>query len=453
MPSNDPVASKTRENLVRANTQPRKIIVFDSWTEGVANIERLVPAFRERGLELVLVHIGSWGHDLARPPEEYIGNVLVRDVRYYQGLSFREILGRERPAAVLFLSIQAFAHRAFNRYCRQLGIPTLHLYHGVVGVQSTASKRLNPINLKSQLALALSRFAKSLFRLWPIYAKALWQTNAPLKDWFWFGYDVWRQVSGYAYSGVAAPDASTTACCVYTPGDVPHAAQRYRLRTDAIFVVGNPDLAKFGMKESDIGACLYRARETTKEIVYVDTALIEAGAVFDNAEDFVRHLRTTKAELEIQGLQLVVKLHPAHYRTGVIDLLRECKIELCPNDGFVSRLKSAGAAIVEPSSAALIPALLGLPVFLARYGKLSGQEYGEVLVEYPRGCELGAIKELTSRLEDIATVRCADSVHAWIIANAGPLPADRMPARVADVVQSIVNEPTPQSFIRMGCSA
>lgn len=413
--------------------QTRKIIAFDSWTGGAANIERLVLDFQQRGLDLLLIHIGSWGHDQGRPREERIGSLLVRDIHYYEGLSFKDILLRERPAAVLFLSTQAFAHRAFNRYCRQFGIPTLHLYHGLVSVQSTASKRLNPVNIYSQLTLAWSRLAKNLLCLWPVYAKALWQSGASIRDWLWFGYDVWRQVSGQSYSAVAAPDTSTTACCVYTNADTSHAVTRYGVPRQAVFAVGNPDLAKFGLQKEDMGICLSSEREGTKEILYIDTALIEAGAVFDDAKDFVRHLQETSEVLARQGFRLIVKLHPAHFRTGVADRLRQIDIELCANEDFVVRLKASSAAIVEPSSATLIPALLGLPLLLARYGKLSEQEYGEVLTSYPRARTLRSLDGFALLLEDIAKANLMDATRAWINANAGPLPAGKMPERVAGV--------------------
>jgi hypothetical protein len=416
----------------------RKVIAFDSWTGGRVNLERLVKAFAHQGLDLLLIHLGSWGHDPGRPKEENLGCLPARDISYYGRGSFKDILLRERPSAVLFLSTQAFAHRAFNRYCLQLGIPRLHLYHGLIGVQSTASKRLNPVNIRNQLALAWSRLAKNLFRLWPVYARALWQTGAPLRHWSWFGYDVWRQVSGQAYSAVAAPDTATTACCVYTEADISHAVNRYGVPRHAVFVVGNPDLTRFGLREDDIGLCLPPGREATKEIVYIDTALIEAGAVFDDAEDFIRHLQETNALLARQGFQLIVKLHPAHFRTGVPNRLRELRIELCGNDEFVARLKASSGAIVEPSSAALIPALLGLPVLLARYGKLSGQEYGEVLTSYPHARALHSLDGFISLLDDAAKVTPMDATRAWINDNAGPLPAEQMPERVAGIVLKMI---------------
>lgn len=427
-----------------------KVIAFDSWTKGAEHVERLVPAFRARGLELLLIHIGSWGHDPNRPDEEFIGKLLVRDTRFYAGLSFAEILLMEKPVAVLFLSMQALVHRAFNRYCAQLGIPTVHLYHGIVTVQNTASSRMHPVNARGQLAIVLSRVAKNLTKTWPVYVAALWRTRASPKDWYWFLHDVYRQVTGRAYTGVGAPDTATTACCVYVEADSAHATQRYRIESTAVVCVGNPDLGKFGMTDDDIGICLSNVRLVKKQIVYIDTALLEAGAVYDDADDFVRHLLRTHTILARQGFKLIVKLHPAHYRTGVIERLSATDIEACDNQEFINVLKTAAAAIAEPSSAALIPALLGIPLFLARYGKLRDQTYGDVLTEYPFGMELFSLDDIGQEIEVIAA-RSAEDAKPWFERCAGPLPHIKMPERVAAVVADTVEHCPISSVASSSC--
>lgn len=416
----------------------RKVIAFDSWTGGVSNIDRLVDAFAHRGLDVMLIHIGSWGHDPDRAKEERIGKLLVRDISFYGSMTFREILRYESPAAVLFLSTQAFAHRAMNRYCAEFGIPTLHLYHGLVRVQCTTSKRLNPLNIRRQLALCAERLGKNLTRIWPVYSKALWETRAPLKDWGRFAYDVWLQATGRSYVGRAAGDASTTACCVYTDADVSHAVERYGVPGEAVFVVGNPDLVKFGLKHSDLGAALSPGRPVSQEVMYIDTSLIEAGSVFESARDFVLHLRKTAETLTRQGYRLVVKLHPAHSRTGVSELVEAYGIEQCQPEKFVERLRSCAGAIVEPSTAALIPALLGLPLLLAQYGKLARQAYGEVLSRYPRGRLLRSIDDVVPLISEIESHQDVDSVWEWIHENAGPLPAEEIPERVARVLETML---------------
>lgn len=82
----------------------KKIIGFDSWTQGWRHFERLVPALERRGYQLILLHIGSWGHDKGRPNKEYIGRLLVRDIAFYQGKSFlRDFENGETQCCFVFV--------------------------------------------------------------------------------------------------------------------------------------------------------------------------------------------------------------------------------------------------------------------------------------------------------------------------------------------------------------
>src|SRR2546427_574082 len=116
------------------NSRTSKVIGFDGWTLGAFHYQRLVEALKAKGLALTLIHLGSWGNDMGRPKEEQMGNLQVRDISFYGGKSFPEILALEDPAAVIFLSTDTFLHRAFNRYCRQSRVPTINLFHGIRGV-------------------------------------------------------------------------------------------------------------------------------------------------------------------------------------------------------------------------------------------------------------------------------------------------------------------------------
>jgi len=416
----------------------KKVIAFDSWTQGSVNLERLVPAFKEKGLDLMLIHIGSWGHDRNRSKEEYIGQLLVRDISYYRGMSLNDILAKEKPCAVLFLSTTAFAHRAFNRYCKQLNIPTIHRYHGLVRVQPVElASNTYKINLYRQVKIIFGRIGKQIKYIWPFYIKSLLKTNATFKEWCRFIQDIIYQGLGRSYLSIAAPDSTTDICCVYTEADISHAVERYRMKANYVFAVGNPDIMKFGVKEEDLGSALY-FNKPKDEIVYIDTALIDVGAVFSCVSDFVEHILVTEEKLKSQGYKLAVKLHPVHFITGTSETHRNKGIELCTNGEFVSRLKTARAAIVEPSSAAMIPALLGLPLLLAQFGKLAGQQYGQVLTSYPRARflkNLESIKEILKEEEKACDVQ---TVWNWIRENSGPLPAEDMPKRVAEVVLYLV---------------
>ncbi len=419
----------------------RKIIGFDSWTQGAHNYKRVASELKANGFQLILIHLGSWGHDVHSPTDQIDGDIVIRDISFYSKKSFVQILRIEKPDAVIFLSTTALAHRAFNRYCKMLDIPTIHLYHGLVSVQSIDSERLNPINIYSQLLILIGRASINLFKIIPLYINSLFTTNAKFKDWQWFFVELIRKVLAKSYSGIAPPDSSTSIICVYVEADIMHAVNRYWSQKSDVYVIGNPDLINFNIEESSIG---FRLRDKlnfnniSDEVIYIDNGFIDVGAIFDNSFDYLNHLKKTRDAVNLSGLKFSIKLHPIHYRTGLIDLLKIENIEILSKDNFHDRLLKAKGCIVEPSSAAIVPALMGLPILLAKYDKLDSQDYGYVLSTYPKSNYLTNLDNLNKQFEVLNQNINIDSCESWINLNVGPLPSHLFPSRFFEALKSCV---------------
>ena len=412
------------------------IIGFDSWTTGSHHYEKLVSAFEQKGYQLLLIHIGSWGHDKNRPKEEYIGKLKVRDISYYADQSFSAILIKEKPEAIIFLSTRAFAHQAFNRYANHLNIPTIHLAHGLVGVQViSADDPAYKTNYRSLFSIWTRRIGKNVTKLMPCYMRALIDTKATTNDWFAFVKELYDKAFAKNNNNILAPlDAKTTIGLVYTRADIPFFRDGHHLDEKDIYIVGNPDLIRFNLQNEDFGIGLDQNSTDYKEIIYIDTALIQAGLVFHDEAEYIGHLANTHRQLAEQGYQMIVKLHPSHVNTGVPAALTKLGIEICQNADFVSRLKKSTAAMVEPSSAAMIPALMGKPLLLVQYDKFFGQRFGAVLTSYPRGRFLKNIQDTKNTLEVEYRELNPAVFNDWLKENSGPLPADKMPERVAQAV-------------------
>ncbi len=415
-----------------------KVIGFDSWTGGVQNYERLAQACVAQGIDFGVVHIGSWGGDPGRPAVETIAGVRYRDIGSYGSNRLDAVLDAERPDAVVFLSTDTFAHRAFNRLCRARAIPTLHLYHGLVSVQDVGPTRAYEVQPLAQLRFVLERIPKALRYIWPAYMRSMMATGAPASDWRRFIADILVMASGRRRH-TAAPDTRTDKCCVYVDADRPHAVHRFGFRPEDVVAVGNPDLTRFGLDEAIVGSRLHE-RATSDEVVYIDTGLVYTGYVFLSPAEFIAHLVTTRDALARQGRRLVFKPHPDHARSGLLDELRSRDVALCSNEDLVPTLRRACAAIVEPSSLAIVPALMGLPVFLAQYGPLANQRYGAVLTSYPRQRALQDLARFHELLGAEESTPDAASARRWIDSNAGPLPAARMPTRVVDLIEQQIEE-------------
>lgn len=416
-----------------------KVIAFDSWTGGARHYQRLLGSFKEKGIELTLVHLGSWGSDIGRAAEERIGNLLVKDISSYPRNSFPDILDAEDPLAVIFLSTDTFAHRAFNRYCRRRKVPTVYLFHGIRSIQARDSSSIYKINFLAQFRFVASRLIKALTKVWPTYAKALWSTGAAMGEWFQFGKDIIVLSLG-RYVQISADDARTDVCCVYIPAEIAVAGEKYGFAKQNVVVVGNPDLIQFGLSADAIGSKLTSSSLDYPDVMYIDSAFIYSGWVFASAQDYLEHLIDTRKKLEIQGKNLIFKPHPDHFRNNFIPVLTENGFSVCLNEDFVPRLKQCCACIVEQSSVAMIPALMGMPLLLTGFGKLTGQRFGEMITDYPRARVLLDAADLSAVLAAEQAGCDSKSTMRWIDENAGPLPAEEMPDRVANVVLHLASK-------------
>jgi hypothetical protein len=410
-----------------------KILAFDSWAQGARKFSRLVESLSRLGVEIHLVHLGSWGNEKGRPQSEFIDNLHTSDISAYKTHGIDRVLEMERPDAVILLSTLTFAHRAMIRYCRKRNIPTLHMYHGIVGVYPGDKWSFN----LSYFKFALTKIGKLFRHTWPCYTKALVDTRAGLREWIRFGTDVLR--SGFRQiAHHAADDSRTTKCCVYTNADISHAIKTYGFSKKNVFVVGNPDLIQFDITEDMLGRSVSKKKE--KDVMYIENSPIKGK--FATTEAFVKHIIETRDAIESQGFHFLFKHKPSSLvrRKGVHEALEKGGIVTVDNASFTSLLKGCCACIVEVTTLAVVPALMGLPLFLANYGKLSTLRFGDVLTSYPRASFLSNLDKFSSLLASSQTSVDSNLVMKWINENSGPLPASKMPERVANVVFDLVQD-------------
>lgn len=413
----------------------RKVIGFDSWTGGAGHFARLIPALEALDFQLQLVHLGSWGNEPECPKECHIGELLVRDIAFYGSNSLEKILDVEQPAAVILLSTDTFAHRAFVRYCQQREIPTLNLYHGLVSLTDITSKN-SPYKVSyfSHAWYVISRLKKLFKHTFPCYVKALYKTNGKANEWARFFWDIFHMAKNDHFYIKAASDARTTKCAVYTQADVEHATYFYGFVPEDIFVVGNPDLLQFGFNESMLG-CWIKPTAERKSIMYIETGLSSLGLFFSNVDEFVEHLVQTSNLLADHGFRMMLKLKPHASNVKFIkSKLDSSNIELIKNENFMSKLMTCSASIVETTTLAMVPALMGMPILLAKYGRLDSLGFGPVLTSYPRGYDLKNVSNISTILEEDAQMGNDGGVPQWLNLNAGPMPPEGMPKRVADIV-------------------
>lgn len=413
---------------------------FDNWVGGVAHFIRLKPAFDKRGIAFSLVHIGSWGNEPGRPNEETISELNVRDIAYYGSNSLEHLLDVETPDLVLLASTQTFSHRALIRYCRQRGIPTLHMYHGFVTVQAEAGSKT--IAARSYANFVLSKVPKLVTRVFPCYIGSLLKTRASLADWQRFLSDAYKLSFG-KIEPRASDDARTDRCAVFANPDVDHAIRTFGYTREDVFTVGNPDLLRFGLTSE----VLTRRREPrrTGALMYINSALLVLGRIFAGPSGralFLQHLIEMDRRLAEQSYRLMFKPHPAADAALLDEIRRVTSITIVDNDRFVGALEECEACIVEATTLAMVPALLGLPLLLAKFGALSDLKYGKVLTGYPRSYVLNDLREVR-QVMDRAQEYDEQALRTWLADNTGPLPFESMPDRVVEIVEQMIGADTP----------
>jgi len=418
----------------------KKILAFDSWTGGVIHYARLMPELRKKHIELMLVHIGSWGSDMGRPKEESLQGILVRDVCFYDNPDFENILKTEKPDLVLFLSTQTFAHRAFIRFCKKLKIPTVHLTHGIFSSMALESGRFYKMNLLSYGKFILSRVVKMFKKVWPTYLGALLRTSGGNKDFLNFIRDNINLL--LSRDAPLADDGITDQVLIYTAADLDYAISNFRSPHTNIKIVGNPDASRFGLTEELINLFSKEQFQKNKDVVYIDTSLILRGAIFQDFEQYRAHLMETNQAFRDLGRRMFVKLHPNFDGTGIPQRLRAVGLEICPHERFLEHLRNSCCALTEASTAGLMPAYMGLPVFLAQYGRLKEHQFGSIFSTYPRAVFLRDLPELKNYFCDDSELKKIfnKDISKWVDFNLGPRPLDAMPRRCVEAFVSLMKE-------------
>ena len=413
----------------------KKIILFDSWTKGSRHIFRLLDILESKSIEIILVHIGSWGDELGRPVRETISGLEVRDIKYYKGVT--DIIYKENPDLVFFLSLDVLPHRMFNRYCKYFKIPTVNLYHGVHSVFETLdSDKKQILNYWSVLFSRIKNLLRySLFE----YVVCLFKTKANVRIWYELAIDILRKFLGKAIE-VARDDSKTDFICVFNKFDQQHALTKYSIEKERIIVVGNPDLLKFsGLKDS---INRYKGTETldNKNVLYIGTGVRSTKMLVADDKDYYIHLLDTQKALESIGKKLCLKLHYSRNEKLKNYFHKEKNlIDFCSDENFISFLQDASFAIVEPSTASLVPAFMGKPIILCQYGKLQGLDFGEAISSYPFAFSiknLDNIKEIITMIKAKSTEQNKKS--NWIKYSTHPLPVEDMPMRVVKVFEKAI---------------
>lgn len=420
-----------------------KVLFFDSWKGGISHFIRLINSLNVSGIEAMMIHLGSWGHESKLLLEENIDGMLIRDIKYYGHYNFEKILEIEQPDLVLFLSSHTFAHRAFNRYCRKMCIPTILLMHGLVSYgfdDSVGKNSVGKVNWLNQIKRVLSSTPKLIKFVLPCYIRALYKTKANRNDWLMFARNIYFLASNPSKALYMTEDSKTTKGLVYTDADKIVLTSQYGFRDADLIEVGNPDLITFNVTSEMLGTFLDVPAYNKQYVMYIGTAFWAVGYYFTGINDYIEYLLHINQIIIEQGKRFIFKPHPELNRyPEKVHYLKSRNVEIVENNNFVSMLANCCAVIGETSSLSLIPSILGLPMFYVKYGPLKDASYEQFFMSYPRARLLTDPKKFIELLEAESRFIDTDAVRRWISSNVGILPAEDMPSRVVKVIMSLIS--------------
>ena len=389
----------------------KKITFFDGWTLGIQNIIRLKNEAHDRGFSIELIHFGSWGDDKNRKKIENIEGITVKDISYFGSKSIEEILKIEKPNLIGFLSTNSFPHRAVIRYSRKLEIPTFHLFHGLDQFMEITSKGSES---KFKRIFRLRRhIPKQILYFVPTYMKSLLFTKSNIADYKFLFNEIFRKFLGL---NVYPPhDSVPNIVFVFNNSEKEHAISCRGYRKEIIEIVGNPDFIKWGIKQADLGTHLYKKQDNSN-IIYIDTALYNYGIAHSDEKSFFKYIKTINDQLTIQGFKFFLKPHPSTSKY-LVSLLKKNKINIVKNSEFCESAKECKNFIIEPSSAFLLPAVLGGNIFLSNLFELKDMQYGKYIGSYPNHKKLYDVINFHDEIAKIESSKDTVRIFDWIREN------------------------------------
>lgn len=406
-----------------------KVILFDVWTKGLIHFPRLKDEFDKQGINLTLVHGGSFGNEPREYKSETINNIPVHDISSFQSID--ECIKMLNPDVILFLSLDTLFTRAINRYAQNLGIPTVNLYHGLHSAFDSLK------NLKTNyLARLKDIFPRILInqRFIFFYLNILIKTDLTIKDLINLMHDVLLKIIGKDIS-VARLDGNPNFICLFNKYELVKAKKKYISKNLSFHEIGIPDLYKFHGLSEIINSYNAELRNNLT-CTYIGTGPRSTNMLLSDNNEYFQHITEIHNFLTDKGYEVNFKLH--HSRLSSIKNLNEIsnkKINLINDDEFVHSLQLSKFSIIEPSSASLAPAIIGMPLVLSKVLKLSNLKFGQLFNEYPRSFQIYSFNELSIFLDELEQGSFKlKKIDEWLAKSLGPIPLDDLPMRVAKVL-------------------
>lgn len=398
------------------NNKTKKLILgFDAWTLGKHFYLPIATRLDSSKYEFKLLHLGSWGEDKNASIREAELDAEIIDISFFRNDFFRA-LDLLKPSCVIFTSLEPIGHRAFLHVCKSLGIPTVHMMHGLNSQFAFDSKK--GMNVGSSffrrsktLSLNLSRY---IFHVAPTVFKVLLRTEAKPTLFYNIILEMLLKVLGRPKFNLSVLGKADL-CLAFLEAERSFLLDRYSYKDDEICIVGFPDAFRFGDGEA-VKPC------ATPELnlVYLETGF-DAMGWQNSIDEFKQTIKRLDATAKSVGYNLKVRLKPSPEKRflELKEFLHGIGLVSITDEDLLTEIVNAKFILSEPSTLALLPMSLNKTILWNGVPPNIKKTFGELFLEYPNGRMVESVPELKNTLknlnDDIAQVGNCSST--WISAN------------------------------------
>lgn len=375
----------------------QKIVYFDYWTRGIRHFAEVDKYLRRENCETLLVHLGSQRGEPVQEPHEIQG-IRARDIACYGG-SLVTMLLRERPDIVLLLNAQT-EDRILVRACRNLGIRTIYLMHGILTPKEAVGDVQNLVDSAFGLRERLRRGPRYLRLLFEYMRAASLRSPAGLLDRELYTYFIRQAVSpGGNLVGIwSYRDSCADAALLYSETDRELVVSCMGYEPKDTVIVGNYNLddlmQQLQARQPAAGA------SSARYVVYVENGFSDPKYPIPGwTEDLVTDEVIGVADVcNAFGYRLKLKLHPSsdysilprrveHHRG--IDVITHC--DLAELIGNSSAVLGQSSSVLMMALAARRPILiLSIPPLGLRITTFADRGLGRLVESYDQLRELMA---------------------------------------------------------------
>ena len=373
-----------------------KILGFDGWTGGIEYFQRFFSTLSSEKYEFCLIHYGNLGNDINIKSSFLYNGIQVYDLSKYNN-SLQNLIKVEKPDFVIFLSLDAYLHKALNRLCKYYNIVTIHHFHGIKSVMDFNSKSTFRTNPFLRIFILKKVIFSTLYYYLPIYINSLFNTNSSFRDYLSLPLDLYNRLFNIT-NKIKNKDSVADIYFVFTKSDREFLHKFYPDSiTSKIVVIGLIDIYKFKIDISLNNDVNTNSLKDNTTIIYFDTATFHEG--FVSIDQYLNHFSETNDYYSKKGYSVKFKLHPSSKIKSVLEYFRKNSLLILNDDELSSELSKAKFCLVEPSSIAPLPGVLKIPILKVQYGIYKSLKHGSILDDYSFCESLYDLNETTNKLD------------------------------------------------------